>query len=191
MVKYNFELKKKIVQEYIKGQGGYRYLANKYQIKHEHTVKMWINSYLQFGFEGLLRKKQYTNYSVQFKINAIDLYLSKEMSYREVANKIGINNPALIANWMQKFRKTGIEGLSKKKGRPSKMTSKKEDKLEAKQIIKLEERSRIKELEKQVRMLQIENAFLKELRRLREQETQRKTQKSSQKLSQASEDHSN
>ena len=40
--------------------------------------------------------------------------------------------------------------------------------------ITTEESERIKILEKQVRSLQIENAFLKELRKLRKQETQQR-----------------
>ena len=51
-------------------------------------------------------------------------------------------------------------------------------------------KDRIKELEIQVRTLQIENAFLKELRKLRKQEACEQI-KQSQKLSLASEDNSN
>lgn len=54
-----------------------------------------------------------------------------------------------------------------------------------------EERDRIKELEKLVRSLQIENAFLKELRKLRKQEAQQRRKNQSHELSTASEDHSN
>ena len=53
------------------------------------------------------------------------------------------------------------------------------------------ERDRIKELEKQVRSLQIENAFLKELRKLRNQEAQQRRTNQSHESSTASEDPSN
>lgn len=102
-----------------------------------------------------------------------------------------MNNPTLIANWMRKFQKEGIDGLSKEKGRLSTMPKKEEQ--TKKHLMKetLEEQNRIKELEKQVRTLQIENAFLKELRKLRKQEAQQRRVNQSRESSQASEDSSN
>lgn len=187
MAKYSFEFKLKIVQEYLEGNGGAPYLSKKYGVKSKTQVKDWINAYREFGEIGLLRKRKNQYYSVQFKVDAIELYQTSELSYREVANHLGINNPALMANWMKIFRSEGIDGLSKTKGRP-KILSKKEEKKTMKETP--EERDRIKELEKQVRSLQIENAFLKELRKLRKQEAQQRRKKQSHELSTASEDHS-
>ena len=79
-------------------------------------VSNWVNVYREYGEEGLLRKHQNQKYSVQFKLNALELYQTSEMSYREVASTLEMNNPALIANWMRNFREAGIEGLSKRKG---------------------------------------------------------------------------
>lgn len=189
MAKYSFELKVKIVQEYLEGKGGANYLSKKHGIKSERQVKDWINVYREFGEEGLLRKRQNQTYSVQFKMDAIELYQTSELSYREVANQLGMNNPTLIANWMRNFRAEGLDGLSKPKGRPTIVSKKKETKKANKETP--EERDRIKELEKQVRSLQIENAFLKELRKLRKQEAQQRRANQSRESSTASEDHSN
>lgn len=189
MAKYSFELKLKIIHEYLDGKGGYKYLKRKYSIKSTGQVRDWVKIYQEFGEEGLLRKRQKQSYSFQFKMNAIELYQTTELSYREVANHLGINNPALVANWMRTFRAEGIDGLSKMKGRPSILTKKKEVKKTKKETP--EERDRIKELEKQVRSLQIENAFLKELRKLRKQEAQQRRKNQSHESSTASEDPSN
>ncbi|MEI5995341.1 transposase [Candidatus Enterococcus mansonii] len=120
------------------------YLSNKYGIKSKSQIPYWINKYKEFGVDGLLRKRQYQKYSVQFKLNAIELYQTSELSYREVANILEMNNPTLIANWMQKFREEGIDGLSKEKGRLS-TVPKKEEKIK-KHLMKetVEEQSRIK-----------------------------------------------
>ena len=150
-----------------------------------------MNSYREFGEEGLLRKRKNANYSVQFKLDAIELYQTSELSYREIANVLKMNNPSLIANWMRKFRDDGIDGLSKTKGRPSALAEKKEQKKKRSIETTPEERDRIKELEKQVRSLQIENAFLKELRKLRNQEAQQRRTNQSHESSTASEDPSN
>ena len=189
MAKYSFEFKIKIVQEYLEGKGGTPYLSKIHGVKSEAHLRRSINAYREFGEEGLLRKRQNQNYSVQFKMDAIELYQTTELSYREVANHLGMNNPTLIANWMRMFRAEGMSGLSKKKGRPSILPKKKEEKKTKKETP--EERDRIKELEKQVRSLQIENAFLKELRKLRKQEAQQRRKNQSHESSTASEDRSN
>ncbi|WP_240934856.1 helix-turn-helix domain-containing protein, partial [Enterococcus casseliflavus] len=53
MAKYPFELKLKIVKEYLSGVGGYRYLANKYGISSKSQVSNWVNAYREYGEEGL------------------------------------------------------------------------------------------------------------------------------------------
>ncbi len=123
-------------------------------------------------------------------LKARKLYQTSEMSYREVANTLKINNPVLITAWMRQFRMAGIEGLSKSKGHPPTLTKKNENPKESK-VKKTTEENRIKVLEKQVRSLQIENAFLKELRKLRKQEAQQRRMNQSQESSPASENHSN
>lgn len=57
-----------------------------------------MNAYREYGEEGLLRKRPNKKYSVQFKLNAIELYQTSEMSYREVNSALEMKNPALIAN---------------------------------------------------------------------------------------------
>ena len=191
MAKYNLEFKIKIVQKYLDGEGGYAYLTKKYEVGSESQLINWVNAYKEFGEEGLFRKRKNQKYSVQFKLDAIELYQTSEMSYREVANALGINNSPMIAAWVRKFRDDGIEGLSNPKGRPSNMTEK--NKVTKKKISKVtpEESERIKALEKQVRSLQIENAFLKELRKLRKQEAQQRRKNQSHESSTASEDYLN
>ena len=193
MSKYTFEFKFKIVQEYLSGEGGYAFLAKKHNVKDGNQIHRWVNSYREFGEEGLLRKRQNKKYSVQFKLDAIELYLTSELSYREVANTLNMNNPNLIASWMRQFREGGIDGLSKTKGCPPILSKKNEPKNKKKSTTKAtsKERERIEELEKRVRSLQIENAFLKELRKLRKQEAQQRRMKQSHESSQASEDRLN
>ena len=61
-------------------------------------------------------------YSLDFKLNVANLYLTGEMSYQILANELKINNLSIIARWVIDFREKGIEELkSKKRGRPSKV----------------------------------------------------------------------
>ena len=186
MAKYTLEFKRRVIQEYLDGKGGYKVLAEKFGVKNKKQVQDWVNTYQLFGTEGLMRKRENDVYTSQFKLDAIELYQTSEMSYREVANTLEMNNPSLIANWMRKFREEGVEGLSSKRGRPAKMP--KEIKPRKKKSLKTDQ-ERIKELEQQVRSLQIHNAFLKELRKLRKQEASERM-KRSHGSSSASEDNS-
>ena len=95
------------------------------------------------------------------------MLLTTELSYKNLAISLGINNPALITSWVSKFRKDGIDGLSGKKGRPPKMKSNKKQPEAIKEIQTDEQSEYVKQLEKELLHLKIENAYLKELRRLR------------------------
>ncbi len=96
MAKYNLEFKLKIVKEYLEGNIGYASLAKKYNIKSESELKRWVNAYKTQGYEGLEVKRKNNKYTLEFKLNTVNLYLTEE----------------------------GIEGLKpKKRGKPSNMPS--------------------------------------------------------------------
>lgn len=184
MTKYNYRFKLKIVQEYINNDVSYSTLVDKYSLKSHSQISCWLNLYRTFGKDGLKSCKRDKIYSVQFKLNAIELYLTSKKTYQETANALGMNNHSLIANWLRQFKDKGIDGLSRKKGRPSHMSNNK-----AKNLSK-SDKDKIKELEAQLLTLQIENVYLKELRKLRKQE-EKQRMKLSRPSSLASEEHSN
>ena len=118
MVKYSYEFKLKVVQAYLNGEGSYDFLAKKYGISACSKFKEWVAAYKEFGKEGLLRSRQKKNYSFQFKLSVVELYLSSEVSYQKLALSQGINTPSLIAKWVNDFRIAGPDALrTKKKGR--------------------------------------------------------------------------
>ncbi len=187
MSKYTFEFKKQVVLEYFRGEGGYKILAKKYHISSPAVLERWVAAYNAYGEEGLMRSREKQNYSFEFKLAAVESYLTSEISYQELALKLGLTNPSLIARWVIDFRAHGPDALRpKKKGRKSL----KKDNAEAKKESALTAQSRadqpasdanrIRELEDELLKLRIENAFLKELRRLRleEEALQKKQQES-------------
>ncbi len=118
MAKYSYEFKLKVVQAYLNGKGSYHYLSKKYNIPAKQNIEAWVQAYKEFGNEGLMRSRQNNNYSFQFKLSVVELYLSSEVSYQELALSQGINNPSLITRWVNDFRIAGPDALSpKKKGR--------------------------------------------------------------------------
>jgi len=180
----------KVVKAYLNAEGGYEYIAKKFNIPSHSNIKIWVEAYQEYGEEGLIRRRKNIKYSLDFKLEVVECYLTTEISYKDLALKLGMNNPSLIATWVSKFRKEGVEGLSKSKGRPPKMKSKEEKEKLVNNNTKINdsESKRIKELENEVRHLQIENAYLKESRRLRLEET--REMKEQQESSTISEDHS-
>lgn len=120
MQKYSFELKIKVVQDYLSGQGGRMFLAQKYKISQPELIHRWVNAYQTFGVQGLHRKRQNKAYSRQFKLNAVNLYLTSEKSYREIANELGITNSTLLSTWVSAYREKGTLAFSKSRGKPRK-----------------------------------------------------------------------
>ena len=192
MAKHSFEFKKKVVLEYLDGKGGMQYLSKKYGLGSDSQLRKWINAYNAFGDNGLMRSRKQTKYSFEKKISVVELYLSSEISYQDLAIQEGINNPSMIANWVNRFRAAGPDALkTRRKGRKKTLDKSKIDS----EVQKAEERivdtsaEHIRELEDELLKLRIENAFLKELRRLRlEDEAKMRERRSS---SIASEENSN
>jgi transposase len=192
VAKYSYELKLEVVEAYLNGKGGYVYLASKYNIPSKTRIEEWVKTYKKFGKEGLMRSRQNKNYSFQFKLSVVELYLSSEVSYQELALSQGINNPSQIVKWVNDFRIAGPDALRpKKKGRKKTLDIrelKKPSKSDEEMLVDTSA-EHVKELEDELLKLRIENAYLKELRRLRlEEEALLKKQRES---STVSEDSSN
>jgi len=122
-----------------------------------------------------------------FKLHAVELYLSTEISYKDLALQLEINNPALLAQWVQRFHADGVDGLKPNwKGRRPQVPDKPIvlTPTESKEI----QDERLKQLEEENLKLRIEVAYLKELRRLR---LEQEAQKQEQGLATVSEDPSN
>ena len=155
------------------------------------NVKTWVRNYKNFGDEGLFRSRKNELYSFEYKLHVVELYLSSEISYQDLALQEGITTPSMIANWVNRFRAAGPDALRPhKKGRKKTL-----DKSKNTKIVPLEEPSvdtsaeHVKELEDELLKLRIENAFLKELRRLRLEDEAKMRER--QESSAASEDSSN
>ena len=192
MAKYSFEFKKNVVLAYINGEGGYGYLSKTYGVPAQRNIEQWVHNYQTFGDKGLQRSRKNDIYSFEKKLSVVELYLSSEISYQDLALQEGITTPSIITNWVNRFRIAGPDALRPhKKGR--KKTLDKSDNIT--QSKPLEETSidasaeHVRELEDELLKLRIENAFLKELRRLRLEDEAKMRER--QESSAVSEDSSN
>ncbi|MFR2304754.1 MAG: IS3 family transposase [Roseburia sp.] len=164
MAKYSFEFKKKVVLEYINGEGGTQYLSTKYGLGSNSQLRKWLAAYKEFGDEGLKRSRKKENYSFKKKLSVVELYLSSEISYQDLALQEGITNPSMIVNWVNRFRVAGPDALRPHKKGRKKTLNTSDDNTQNKLV---EESSvdtsaeHVKELEEELLKLRIENAFFK------------------------------
>ena len=170
MAKYSFEFKKKVVLSYLNGEGGYKYLSKTYGVPAKRNIEQWVHNYQTLGDEGLLRSRKNAIYSFEKKLSVVELYLSSEISYQDLALQEGIMSPSLITNWVNRFRAAGPDALRpRKKGRKKILNNpdnnKKNKPIEESIVDTSVEH--VRELEDELLKLRIENAFLKEMRRLR------------------------
>lgn len=49
MAKYSYEFKLQVVQAYLDGEGGYRYLSKKYGVPSKRDIEKWVFAYKAFG----------------------------------------------------------------------------------------------------------------------------------------------
>ena len=172
MAKYSFEFKRMVVNEYLSGQGGWRHLSKKHNLTRS-LIQKWVLNYNHFGEEGLMRSRQQQVYPFEFKLHVVELYLTSERSYQELAQQVGITEPAVIARWVIDYRTAGPDALKpKKKGRKRTMDKEKIIR-EIEEGNSDEQKELLKQLQEENLKLRIENAFLKESRRLRLEEEAR------------------
>ena len=192
MAKYSFEFKKKVVLAYINGEGGYGYLSKTYGVPAQRNIEQWVHNYQTFGDKGLQRSRKNDIYSFEKKLSVVELYLSSEISYQDLALQEGITTPSIITNWVNRFRIAGPDALRPHKKGRKKTLDKSDNVMQSKP---LEETSidasaeHVRELEDELLKLRIENAFLKELRRLRLEDEAKMRER--QESSAVSEDSSN
>jgi len=63
-------------------------------------------------------KKGMKPYPVELKLEAIRLYYEEGKTRAEVTALLGIGNPYAVKAWGQLYRREGVSGLKKTKGRP-------------------------------------------------------------------------
>lgn len=192
MAKHSYEFKKQLVSEYLDNQGSYASISQKHGMSDSCQLRKWVAAYKKLGDNGLKRSRSRKEYSFEEKLSVVESYLTSELSYQELALQMGINNPSMLARWVNDFKIAGPDALRPhRKGRKKTLSTSQSRETEAQvQHTEVDTRAEhVKELEDELLKLRIENAVLKELRRLRlEDEAKRRGLRTS---SSVSEDNSN
>ena len=167
MAKYSFELKLNAILDDEKGSGDYQTIANKYHVNRLHLIKDWGDMYRSFGSSGLQCRSKNKVYDTQFKLNAVNLYLTSEKSYREIGDQLGMTNNVLLTRWVLDYREKGEFAFSNSRGRPRKEPDMSKQKSSKQPSDLSETEQKLAQLQNENLKLRIENEYLKGLRRLR------------------------
>ena len=167
-------------------------ISRKYGMSTNSQLLKWVAAYKAFGDNGLKRSCSQKIYSFKEKLSVVESYSTNEISYQELAIRVGINNPSMIARWVNEFKIAGPDASrSHKKDRKKTLSQSKTKKIENQVHQPMVDVSveHVQKLEDENLKLRIENAFLKELRRLRLEDKSK--MRELRKSSPVSEDHSN
>ena len=86
-------------------------ISRKYGMASSSQLLKWVAAYKAFGDNGLKRSRSQKIYSFKEKLSVVESYLTNEISYQELAIQVGINNPSMIARWVNEFRIAGPDAL--------------------------------------------------------------------------------
>ena len=125
-------------------------ISNRIGVPYE-AVRQWINTYRSVGIEGLTGMgKKNAVYSYETKVAAARAVVDEGMTKAEAMERFGIASTTPLKNWMKAYREGGPEALRPKpKGRPKGPSANPGG------------TTREQELERQVRRLEAEVAYLK------------------------------
>jgi transposase len=92
-------------------------------------------------------KTEMKHYSIAIKQQAVKLHIEDGLTFRQVTTLLGITDRDRVKKWCAMYRKSGMPGLLRPKGRPRKCRQ-----------------SEVEQLEDEVKRLRMENDLLRNFR---------------------------
>jgi len=133
------------------------------------TVKGWLWRYQQHGVDGL--KLRNGSYSGVFKVEVIRYMLKNSLSLARTAAYFGIPSLSVIYDWWKIYESKGAPGLlPETRSRKKSLMPKKKKTTKEKASNSDQSAEKLAALQKEVEYLRAENAFLKKLDALIQQE---------------------
>jgi len=171
-VKYSIKQKRSVVLSVLSGRLSVKGAARKLGC-HKSGVQRWVTQYQQEGTRGF----QFRNghYSGPVKLRVVRYHIKKGLSLRQTACHFNIPNESTVYRWLNTYEHYGAEGLLKKnKGRKRSPMAKKPKKKEPTSSDPVAEK--LAALQRENEYLRAENAFLKKLEALAQEEKAAKAQ---------------
>jgi transposase len=171
-IKYSIKQKHSVVRSILAGGQSIKGAARQLGCN-KSAVQRWLEQYKQAGVKGL--KFRNGHYADQLKLQVVRYYLKKGLSLNQTAGHFKIPNASVICKWLKAYERFGAMGLSKKaRWRKKSIMTKKPRKKETTPADPTAQK--LAELQKEVEYLRAENAFLKKLEALAQQEEAAKAQ---------------
>ena len=104
--KISYEEKIKECEDYIKGKGTASEIAEAIGVSYKE-LRTWANKYRTNGPESLIPKLKNSSYTKEFKVKAVEDYLSGGGSLWDICNKYQIPSHHTLRNWIAKYNDLG------------------------------------------------------------------------------------
>lgn len=164
MSKYDTQFKLAVVQAYLK-DGNEQRIGHLYGVNRNYVTK-WVLAYQAHGLASL-QPREYRQYTPEFKLGVLQYMQEHQVSLSPAAAHFNIASPSTIIAWQRLYNEGGITALQPKpKGAPLKFNTKDIKALLARPITELTH----EELLRRAQYLEVENAYLKKLEALAQQQ---------------------
>ena len=101
-IKYPEELKIRIAETYLAGEGSYRELRAKYGVS-EKSIQIWVQEYREHGSVVFARKTGNAHYSKEFKMMCVETVLRGENNVEGVVAKYNISGRRVLRRWIKRY----------------------------------------------------------------------------------------
>lgn len=167
MTKFDERFKRSVIKQCESGKLTYAAVAKRNGVS-ASMVKFWKTMYARHGVAGL--RKKFDHYDVAFRLQALKQMWKNHWSYSETAIAFGIRSSGCLALWERCYHSGGIDALKpRKRGRPPNMP----DFHTVPMPTTADDESRSKkDLLAEIDQLRMENAYLKKLKALVQQQKQ-------------------
>ena len=170
MAKYSTQFKLDVIQQCLQGEAGIKAIASEHGLHHS-MIKHWRNLYAAHGQAGLEKKS--TRYPAERRLQVLEHMWANRLSYRQSAAVFNIRSPSCLPIWERCYHSGGIDALMpRQRGKPKKMPTSQPP--QPQPHVDDASRSR-EELLAEVNFLRMENAYLKKLKALVQQQQEQRT----------------
>lgn len=98
----SYETKVSAIEAYENNVGSISMIAKLFNVK-ETSLKRWIANYQSQGIEGLVTKHKHTQRTKEFKILAVEEYLSGNFSLKDICIKYKISSDSVLRRWIKVY----------------------------------------------------------------------------------------
>ena len=166
MSKYTKEFKLEVARHYVSSHDGFMVTAQKYGVERT-LVRNWVDVYKCLGPTGF--EPRYARHTSQSKVAILQQIQSEGLSLRQACRRFNIAAASSILVWQRQYSQGGPAALERKSRERPPM---KPFKPPTKPLSELTQA----ELARYVEYLQAENAYLKKLRALVQEQKQAQAQ---------------